>query len=659
MQKICTLLIITTLLFSCKNEKEKIETTVNVKYEQKNSDTTNLLQHKKDSLYRKRLHSLAYTYLTQNDSLKFRKTNQKVIELSKKQYDSTLLSNAYWDLGYFFEKAVKIDSSYFYYLQAQKIFNLQGNAIKEGKVLQSIAFIQSNVKDYRGSEISTIKAIELFDNKKETDIDLYHSYNNLGSVTNALKEHDRALKYYNKAQEYYKKIKPKSKINTALVNNIANVYRDKEDYNSAIKNYEKVLAVDSLYEKKTLFYAKVLDNYAYTKLKLKDTVNVEQQLLQSLNIRDSLNDISGLAVSHFNLAEFYILKKDTSKALDNAKKAEEYSLKTKNNKRLLQAYDLLTSIDPINASSYAHKYIVLNDSLIAEERLLQDKFTRIKYETDEVLEEKEVLEEQKQLLIYIVIGALLLAFAVFVIGSQYIKNQKLRFEQEQQETNLETFNLMLDQKGKLAKAKQEEQIRISQELHDGVLGSLTGIGLILKATNKRADQEAIDERLDLIKQLQETAEEIRTISHTLSAASSKKMQNFTNSIIELLHNTGKASNIKTGFTFDNKIDWDHLNAEIKINLYRMIQEGVQNCVKYSKAENILLDLSMKNSNLSVILSDDGVGFNLQKKKRGIGLKNIFSRANKINAKVNIDSTLGNGTKIHISIPLDKKDTFNT
>lgn len=659
MQKICTLLIITTLLFSCKNEKEKIETTVNPKYEQKNSDTTNLLQHKKDSLYRKRLHSLAYTYLTQNDSLKFRKTNQKVIELSKKQNDSTLLANAYWDLGYFFNKIIKIDSSYFYYLKAQKIFNLQGNTIKEGKVLQSISFIQSNAKDYRGSEISTIKAIELFDNKKGTDIDLYRSYNNLGSVTNALKEHDRALKYYNKAQEYYKKIKPKSKINTALVNNIANVYRDKEDYNSAIKNYKKVLAVDSLYEKKTLFYAKVLDNYAYTKLKLKDTVNVEQQLLQSLQIRDSLNDISGLAVSYFNLAEFYILKKDTSKALDNAKKSEEYSLKTKNNKRLLQAYDLLTSIDPINASNYAHKYIVLNDSLIAEERLLQDKFTRIKYETDEVLEEKEVLEEQKQLLIYFVIGALLLAFAIFVIGSQYIKNQKLKFEQEQQETNLDTFNLMLDQKGKLAQAKQEEQIRISQELHDGVLGSLTGIGLILKATNKRADQEAIDERLDLIKQLQETAEEIRTISHTLSAASSKKMQNFTNSIIELLHNTGKASNIKTSFTFDKKIDWDHLNAEIKINLYRMIQEGVQNCVKYSKAENILLDLSMKNSNLSVNLSDNGVGFNLQKKKRGIGLKNIYSRANKINAKVNIDSTLGNGTKIHISVPLDKKDTFNT
>ncbi|WKB80809.1 sensor histidine kinase [Cellulophaga lytica] len=659
MQKLYTVLIITLLLFSCNQKKENLQQKKVVKHQKKTTDTTNILKYKKDSIHRRQLHSLAYTYLTQGDSLKFRETNLKVRNLSANQKDSTLLALSYWDLGYFFEKKVKIDSSYFYYLKAQKIFNSLNHKIKEGKVLQSISFIQSQVKDYRGSEISTIKAIELFDKIDNADIDLYRSYNNLGSVTNALKEHDRALKYYNKAQEYYKKIRPESKINTVLVNNIANVYRDKEDYNSAIKNYEKVLAVDSLFEKKALFYAKVLDNYAYTKLKAKDTTNVEKQLIRALKIRDSLNDSSGLAISHFNLAEFYILKKDTSKALENAKKSEEYSLASKNNKRLLQAYDILTSIDPINASNYAHKYIVLNDSLIAEERLIQDKFTRIKYETDEVIEEKEELEEQKQILISFVIGALLLAFAIFIIGSQYVKNQKLRFEQEQQETNLETFNLMLDQKGKLAQAKQEEQLRISQELHDGVLGSLTGIGLILKATNKRADEEAIAERLDLIKQLQETAEEIRTISHTLSAASSKKMQNFTNSIIELLHNTGKASNIKTSFTFDKKIDWDSLSAEIKINLYRMIQEGVQNCVKYSKAENILLDLSMKNSNLSVILSDDGVGFNLQKKKRGIGLKNIYSRANKINANVNIESEIGDGTKILITIPLENKKESNS
>ncbi|APU11361.1 histidine kinase [Cellulophaga geojensis KL-A] len=659
MQKLYTLLIITVLLFSCNQKKEKQQLVEVTKHQQKTKDTTNLLQHKKDSVYRRQLHSLAYTYLTQDDSLNFRETNKKVMELSLKQKDSTLLAYAYWDLGYFFHEKLKVDSSYVYYLKAQNIFALQKKKKKEGTVLQSLSILQSHVKDYRGSEISTIKAIELFDDVEDSDLELYSSYNNLGSVTNALKEHDRALEYYNKALEYYKKIKPKSKINTTLVNNIANVYRDKEDYDNAIENYEKVLAVDSLYEKKALFYAKVLDNLAYTKLKIKDTVNVEKQLIRALQIRDSLGDNTGLAISHYNLAEFYILKKDTSKALENAKKSEEYSLANKNNKRLLQAYDILTSIDPINASNYAHKYIVLNDSLIAEERMIQDKFTRIKYETDEVIEEKEELEEQKQILISFVIGALLLAFAIFIIGSQYIKNQKLKFEQEQQETNLETFNLMLDQKGKLAQAKQEEQLRISQELHDGVLGSLTGIGLILKATNKRADEEAIAERLDLIKQLQETAEEIRTISHTLSAASSKKMQNFTNSIIELLHNTSKASNIKTSFTFDKKIDWDYLNAEIKINLYRMIQEGVQNCVKYSKAENILLDLSMKNSNLSVILSDDGVGFNLQKKKRGIGLKNIYSRANKINANVNIESKIGEGTKIYITIPVEDKKVFNS
>lgn len=659
MQKFYTLLILIVIISSCTNEKEKSSSAVNTKYQQKANDTTNLLQNKKDSIHRRQLQSLAYTYLNQKDYLKFRETNKKVIDLSHSQNDSTLLAYAYWDLAYFFQTKSKIDSSFFYYLKAQKILKLQKNKKKEGDILRSLAVLQSNVKDYRGSEISTIKAIEIYKTLEGEDKNLYHSYNNLGSVTNALKEHDRALGYYDKALEYYKKYKPNNTINTSVVNNIANVYRDKGDYKSAIKNYKKILEVDSLFENKTTFYAKVLDNLAYTKLKSGDTTNVENQLLHSLKLRDSLNDISGLAISHFNLAEFYVYKKDTSKALENAKKSEEYAITNKNNKRLLQAYDILTTIDPINASTYAHKYIVLNDSLIAEERLLQDKFTRIKYETDEVIEEKEVLEQQKQMLISFVIGALLLAFAIFVIGSQYLKNQKLKFEQEQQETNLETFNLMLAQKGKLAQAKQEEQLRISQELHDGVLGSLTGIGLILKATNKRADEEAMAERLDLIKQLQETAEEIRTISHTLSASSSKKMQNFTNSLIELLHNTSKASNIKTNFNFDKHIDWDHLNAEIKINLYRMIQEGVQNCVKYSKAENILLDLSMKNSNLSVILSDNGVGFNLQKKKKGIGHKNIYSRANKINAKVQISSEIDKGTRITITIPLDNDNILLT
>nr|WP_281501015.1 sensor histidine kinase [Cellulophaga sp. F20128] len=481
----------------------------------------------------------------------------------------------------------------------------------------------------------------------------------MGSVTNALNEFDRALEYYKKALEYQKKIKTTNTYNLSVLNNIGNANRDKKDYIEALKFYEKVLETDSLKEKKPSFYAKVLDNLAYTQFKKGDTLSVEFHLLKSLQLRNNLNDISGLSISHFNLAEFYLSKNDSIKSLHHAKLSEEYSFRDKNNKRLLQTYDLLTKVDPTHGSNYAHKYIVLNDSLVNEERSLQEKFTRIKFETDEVIGEKQVLEKQNQLLISLVIGALLLAFAVFIIGSQYLKNQKLKFEQEQQQINLETFNLMLSQKGKLIQARKEVQEKISQELHDGVIGSLTGIALILKATNKKADEETIVERLELIKQLQETSEEIRTISHTLSAASSEKLQNFISTIKELLNTTQRSSNIETKLTYDSKIEWDLLNADIKINLYRIIQEGVQNCVKYAQAKNIFLNFSIQESNLSVILSDNGEGFNVAKKKKGIGLKNIYSRVAKINATIDISSEIGQGTEISISIPLHSSEIITT
>jgi len=642
-------------LIACSQQKESTPPTPKI---QNQTNTNSGIQEENNYSQRRELHKIA-NGLLRKDSIKFREANKKVIQLSVQANDSSLLASAYWDLGYHFSRHSKIDSSYYYYLNAQKIYQNLKETRTEGTLLYFIALLQSKAKDYRASEVSTIKAIESFKQIDSTEFDLFRCYNNLGSVTNALNEFDRALDYYNKALEYQKKIKKSNTYNLSVLNNIGNVNRDKKDYNEAIEIYKKVLNTDSLLFNEPRFYAKVLDNLAYTKFKKGDTLDIESQLLKSLKIRDSLNDNSGLSVSHYNLAEFYLHKKDTSKSLRSAKKSEHYSLIDKNNKRLLQTYDLLTRIDPKNATDYAHKYIILNDSLVNEERSLQEKFTRIKFETDEVIGEKEVLEKQKQLLISFVIGALLLAFAVFVIGSQYIKNQKLKFEQEQQETNLETFNLMLAQKGKLVQAKQEEQQRISQELHDGVIGSLTGIALILKATNKKADEETIKERLDLIKQLQETSEEIRTISHTLSAASFKKIQNFTNSIQELLANTSKSSNIETKFTFDAKIDWDQLSAEIKINLYRILQEGIQNSVKYSKAENITLDFSMKKSNLSVFLSDNGIGFNTQKKKKGIGHKNIYSRIVKINADINISSEIGKGTKISITIPLHTSEIITT
>ena len=610
-----------------------------------------LRKRKNDSLTRSYLHKVSYKYLRNKNYPKFKESNKYVIQFSTKTKDSNRLAGAYWDLAFFYRRNNQIDSSYYSYVKAQKIYKNLQNSKSEGIIWASIANIQSKVKDYKGGEVSAINALELLKNIDSTERQIYDSYNILGSVSNAMNKHDQALEYYNLALEYQKKIKTKNTLNQSVLNNIGNVYSIKGEYNKAIEYFNQVLATDSLIYSNTRFYAKVLNNLAYNRFKNRETINVEKQLLRSLEIRDSIQDISGIAISNYNLAEYYLEKRDSAKALEYAKKTEQYAKMNKNNKRLLQTYNLLTSLDPDHASDYSHKYIQLNDSLLQAERNLQDKFALIRFETDEVIEENEALEKEKQLLASLVIGTLLVVLAIVIIGGQYFRNQKLKFEKVQQENNLEIFNLMLSQKEQLALAKQEEQQRISQELHDGAVGTLTGIGMILKITNTSADEKAIAERTKLIAQLQETAEEIRGISHALNSVSSKKMQNFTYSIQEFVDNTQKASRINTTFTYDEKINWDALDGKVKINLYRITQEVVQNSVKHAQAKNIILDFTGDNSNLYVILSDDGIGFKPKKSKKGIGQKNILSRTKSINASLNIDSQINLGTKISITVPI--------
>lgn len=141
-------------------------------------------------------------YLTANDSAQFRKMNRIALQLSKKIRDSVALANNHWDLASFYSDYVVEDSAYYHYSEAEKIFRALNDSFYSARMLYNMAIIQSEVKDYIGSEINTIRAIELFKPLDRYE-NLYHCYNNLGSLSNALKEYDRALEYYDQALFYY------------------------------------------------------------------------------------------------------------------------------------------------------------------------------------------------------------------------------------------------------------------------------------------------------------------------------------------------------------------------------------------------------------------------------------------------------------------------
>ncbi len=511
------------------------------------------------------------------------------------------------------------------------------------------------IKDYTGAEINAFKAIELLKPLDE-NLRLHRCYNLLGSISKELKEYDRSLEYFTIAEEYLGKIDDEQErkiFNSQLQNNIGNVFKDQGDFEKAKEYYRRALnAYDSLRFLRPKEYALNLDNLTFSRFKSGDTLQVKQDLETARQIWEEEGDIEGLSLSQYTLAEFYLSQKDTANALASAQKAKEFAEEASNNKRLLASLGLLARLDPKNTLNYTQDYIALSDSLVHVERQNRNKFTRIRFETDEFIAENEALVRNKQIWTGVAIGIFLLGVAVYIIVYQRAKNQALRFQQQQQASNQEIFDLMLSQKQKIEETKKGEQKRISEELHDGVLGKMLGARMVLTGLNKINNEEAIAERAKAIVALQSVEGEVRAISHELSHAAYHKINNFINSIQELLKNISSANGLHYTLEFDESYDWDAMKGEIKINLYRMVQEIMQNAVKHAECKNILVSFVRTNSILTVTIADDGKGYVKKSGKKGIGMRNIESRVSKLGGTWGIESELNKGTKITLHLPLE-------
>ena len=606
----------------------------------------------KDSNATKTLSTISYTYYQLKDTLLFRKTNKETIALAKISKDSTTLANSYWDLGGYLSNKKVNDSAFFYYHKAQKIFSAKKNNYLAGRMYNRMSWIQQSINDNTGAEINCTKAIELIKPLKKYN-ELSSCYSTMGVIANNLGEQEKSIGYYEEAFKYDNKKPKKQSPNYSILNNIGVVYKSNKQYAKAIPYFKQLTEIDSFSIKNPTLYATALNNLAYANYKLNILDNVEAQLKKALKIRKNLGNTAKIAGSHYSLGEYYLTKKDTAKAHKEALLAKKNAELSTANKRILEALELLALTNPTKAADYRLEHIQLADRLQKEERKIRNKFARIRFETDEFIAENLLLERQKQLWTGIAIGLILLIISIYIIVTQRAKNQKLKFAQQQQTNNQEVFNLMLAQKQKVEEAKRQEQKRISEELHDGVLGKMLGARMVLTGLNKKADPEAIAEKAKAIVALKDAEGEVRAISHELSHSAYQKIPNFINSITELLESLAKNAKIEQDFNFDNTMDWDTLSGDIKINVYRMIQECVHNSIKHANCSKIYVNFEIHKSNFEVTVGDDGQGYVLNKEKKGIGLRNIKSRMEKLNGHFTVDTAPGRGTSFFFNIPFSK------
>ncbi|MEZ4841198.1 MAG: ATP-binding protein [Flavobacteriaceae bacterium] len=568
--------------------------------------------------------------------------------LSQQLNDSTNLANNYWDLAFFFRRNNIKDSAFYNYSKAQKIFDKQKDSLFNAKMLFAMAEVQKDMEDYTGSEITTIEAIKIF-KTIDNNLSLYHCYNLLGIIFNELEEYEQSIFYHNKALEVLNVIENKEVLRRGTLNNIGVVYQNMNNHIKAIEVFEKALENNDLTTENPKQYAMLVDNLAFSRFKIKDTVGVANLFKESLKIRDSIGDIAGVTINKLHLAEYYLYKRDSSKAIKEAKEVYNTASEIKNYRDKLLALKFLSKVK--SDYDYANEYMELSDSLQKEERKIRNKFARIRFETDEFKERTEKLTEQKKTITTVSSIIIAMGLLLFIIWNQRMRNKKLKLEKEQQEANEEIYNLMLNQQYSVDEGRREIKKRISEELHDGVLGKLFGTRLILGTLNSAKDEESIIKREKYISDLQEVEDEIRNVSHELNEKSVMSDIGYAALIEELLENQSIVAKFNYAFKYDEQLKLEKLSGSLKMNLYRIIQEAIQNINKYAKAENVLVEFKIVDNHIKLTIQDDGVGFDTASKSRGIGLKNMDSRIKNLHGTINVTSEKGEGTTIRIEVPL--------
>jgi signal transduction histidine kinase len=606
-----------------------------------------------DSMNRVNLFRVANRYYNINNWKEYKETVHIVLEKSKISKDTINTAKAYTYLGDYYGTQGVSDSAFMYFFKGEKLYIDLKDNYNAARTRLNIALLQFNESDFLGSEISVFKALRVIKGEKTNDI-MYESYNLLGIVYNELGEYDKAIEFHTKAlasvDDKTTPIEFQSKATS--LNNIGYVYQNVNKHKQAIPYFQKGLEQrETLIKYKPAVYAMLLDNLAYSRYKIKETKGLPNLFYESLKLRDSLQLPTGIILSKIHLSEYFASKNDTVKATQYSNESLETARKSKNDRNVLLALKQLAVIEPTKAAIYNKEYIHINDSLQKADRNIADKFSRIEYETDEIKQENTDLTTQNRNLVYVFGSVLILGMFLYIIKAQKAKNRELLFKQEQQKVNEEIYNLMISQQSNVETIRIKEKKRVAQELHDGVLGRMFGVRMNLDSLNKIHDESASHQRNSYLTELKNIEQDIREISHDLNREKSELINNFVAIVDNLFEDQKKTFKSKLVSNIDSNIKWESMSNANKINLYRIIQESLQNINKYAQANAVKVEFKKELDNLFLQISDDGIGFNVNKAKKGIGLQNMLSRINECNGTFEIRSKKGEGTIITVTVPI--------
>jgi two-component system sensor histidine kinase UhpB len=198
-------------------------------------------------------------------------------------------------------------------------------------------------------------------------------------------------------------------------------------------------------------------------------------------------------------------------------------------------------------------------------------------------------------------------------------------------------------------AQEKERTEIGKELHDNVNQILGASNLYINTamTDDEMRQELLERSTELVSS---AINEIRKISKSLITPGLREI-GLIESIGDVIDDLKMAKDDMLIELDLQNIAEDQIEDRRKLTLFRIVQEQLNNIVKHAQATRVLIRLSVESAFIVLTLSDNGVGFDVSKHRKGVGITNIISRTELFNGRVDIQSAPGEGCTLSVSLPM--------
>jgi two-component system NarL family sensor kinase len=546
------------------------------------------------------------------------------------------------------------DSATSYYFREMEIGKKHDNKSIIVKALANLGLNHYYRTNYDSALYYDLKALAVQEEMHDS-LNIASNMSNIGNLYYRMESFQKAIQYLDAGLKIYEHLDNQTGIANDL-NSLAAVYDDMGQVTKAIGMYERSLKIKE--ELNDQFgIANTLNNLAGIYSSQGNHGRALETYKKVLEIRTELDDKSGIALELFNISI-------ELRNLEKYAEAIQYAEKSFINSRGIGDKLLLRNVSEKLAGLYFHQHNFekayeyqkffkdISDSILNESKTKQVAEMETKYQTEKkekenalltinvALKEKQLLTEKAKFYVLSVVLIFILIISVLLYNRNQLKQKKILNEEMLKQEKLRIQSMIM--------AQEEERKHLAGELHDGLGQVLSAARLNVESLSLKNNGNAEPLLANTMNLIDHSFTELRNISHRMMPVQLIRF-GLPSALNEVAATINKSGKIHISFDADENIP--RFGSTVEINVFRIVQEWLNNIIKYSGATEVSVQLMFHDTELTVMIEDNGSGFEIEKleKGKGNGWYNINSRLSLINGQIEVDSKLNKGTLVSIFI----------